>query len=183
MPMLAYLDAPTPVNAALDYRLLTPGDATCWVPNPELDRLLDLWQSRRRGEALPARSIFSIEDLKPWLGQLAVTQLTGWPPRFRLVLHGTRLVENIGEDWTGRFLEEAVPPEAREVILRPYRDCVDLRVPVFDTLSADTLPKAFAPADRLVLPCAEDGARIDRIITCVLLHRHRPGQLALPAAD
>lgn len=183
MPVHAFLGTATPANTALDYRLLTPGDANSWVPNPLLDRLFDLWRARRGGKTLPARSAFSIDDLKPWLGRIAVAELEGWPPRFRFVLHGMQLVENMGEDWTGRYLDEVVPPAIRDVIMRPYLDCVAHCVPVFDTLSDDTLPRAFAPADRLVLPCAEDGTHIDRTFTCVLLNRQLKTNPAAAVAD
>ena len=67
-----------------------------------------------------------------------------------------------GVDFTGKYLEEIVPPHAVDVIITPYLRCLDCRDATYDQFSPPG--RDHVAFHRLLLPCANDGETIDKII-------------------
>jgi hypothetical protein len=68
-----------------------------------LQALLWFWQERRGTALMPSRGSFSVEDLREWIGNLALIE-TGDAYRFRL--SGTNLIARFGREATGWKVEE-----------------------------------------------------------------------------
>lgn len=134
---------------------------------PKLSNLLDLWVQRCGDRSLPARRDFAIEDLRPWLGHLALIEVGGAPARFRVRLAGTILTAYEGQDDTGRYLDEVIPAAELAGRLAPYRECVQSRQPVLDVPLFPAELHALRVYQRLLLPCAADGGAVDIIILAV----------------
>jgi hypothetical protein len=83
--------------------------------------------------------------------------------RLRIDLVGCRIVELDGVDGTGRFLDEIVPPHLAETMLAPYREVLARARPVYHRFSLPSRPQT--SIHRLLLPLADDGARVDRILS------------------
>ncbi|QJE72911.1 PAS domain-containing protein [Aerophototrophica crusticola] len=130
---------------------------------PQLQSLLSFWESLRKGRELPSRQDFRPEDLGPWMGHLGLVAVEHGG-RFRVRLSGTTIVEYDGEDFTGRYLDEAVPPAAYQEILRPYRQVLETRQPVHSSYVSRLGPSASATLERLLLPFSDDGCRVDLIM-------------------
>lgn len=131
----------------------------------------------RRSDALPLRSDFTPEVLKPWLPNIVVVELissTQGNPRFRVRLAGTAAAGFGGRDLTGMFLDEAADPEHYETTIAPYLQALSGREPVED----DVLRQQFMgsagttlPVRRLVMPCSSNGAELDRFVVGLFLYR------------
>lgn len=133
--------------------------------NPKLQALLALWNKVRGARELPARRDMGIEPFRPWFGHIGILRvLEKEPPRLFVALAGTQINLYDGEEFTGRFLEEMVPRHARAAILEPYDRCLLTRQPVFTRLEPGALRGSFRHVDRLILPCSDDGRRIDRMV-------------------
>ena len=130
----------------------------------EIARLFALWDTRRKTRILPKRGDFRAEDLKDWMGNLGVVRLRSGRKRFLVELAGSMVVHYDGADYTGKFLEDAVPAHALGPIIEPYDTAIQHRRPVFARIAPNILRGRFAYFDRLVLPCGDDGETVDRFI-------------------
>jgi hypothetical protein len=131
----------------------------------DLSALYDLWHEVHAGVRLPSRTDFPTQVLRPWFGHLAILRVLGPEQRLRVDLVGTRIVELDGQDCTGRCLDEVVPPHAVDTVLAPYRELLNTGQPVYHRYTAPDRP--LLGVHRLLLPLAEDGDTIDRILSGV----------------
>lgn len=99
------------------------------------------------------------------MGHIAILDVVGAPPRFRIRLAGTSIVEYDHADFTGRYLDEAVPAHAQKAIIGPYQACVSQQAPLYDIILSPFRSGIPYTLCRLMLPCASDGWTIDIIIS------------------
>ena len=127
----------------------------------KLQALLALWNERRGGKQMPSRDDLPVTTLRPWLGNLALIDLTGAAPYFRLC--GTGLHARFGGEMTRKKLDT----------LDDARDGKDLRLciakvrntfsPVQMTHEAD-MPGGKMIFHELCAPLAHDGTHIDTVL-------------------
>jgi hypothetical protein len=78
--------------------------------NPTLFSLHRLWLRIAAGREAPAKNDFSIRVLAPYLGHVTfVDRVKAAPRRYRLRFYGSRLAAITG-DYTGKYLDEVLPP-------------------------------------------------------------------------
>lgn len=129
------------------------------IASPRLRGLYRLWAGRA-GAGLPARRDFSHRDFQPWMGWLGILRCE--PEGLRVTLSGTAVVESDGRDFTGLTLEEAIAGPLRDPLLAPFYQARRRRLAVYDLWRPEI---AGLPAmHRLVLPCADDGRTVDRLL-------------------
>jgi hypothetical protein len=150
------------------------------VVHPKLQNLLTFWNCCRGSRTLPRRSAIPAEDFKPWMGHIMMIEPEGTRPRFRVRLHGTRLYGYHGQDLTGWYLDEAVAEPEHGRIVAPYVAAMRTGGPQFDVIASPFAGGTVHQLSRLVLPCAEDGTSVDRLIVGMYLHS-RPSDAGGPA--
>jgi hypothetical protein len=147
------------------YRL--PADAV----EPEFAELLRYWDSRRRGDRLPARAEIEPLELRRLLPHLLLLDVerAGDRLRFRFRVAGTAFTSLIGRDVTGLHVDELGPPDrvtpvqdGLAAIVRTGRPCFLASRP---TLHNDR----FARVKRLGVPLATDGRAVDMILAVWLV--------------
>jgi hypothetical protein len=140
------------------------------ITTAQLRSLAELWAGKRRDDALPCRSDFSDDDLRPWFGNLLVVDVIGGPQRFRFRLMGTSLVDAAGRELTGKFFDEADISGYEPDVLEDYEETLRSRAPVCKTRRYRPQPGTFKEQwrvyERLLLPLAADGKTINRILGC-----------------
>jgi hypothetical protein len=147
---------------------ITSGSGT-WIDHDKLRALYRFWSETRDGRVSPAWSRFFPEDFKPWMGHIMLIEPQGSPPCFRVRLHGTKLCEYDGKDLTGWVLDDAVPERGHPDVIGPYVKAVVSGEPQYDVTSSPFRAGTVRRLCRLVLPCSEDGCRIDRLIVALYL--------------
>ncbi|HVV64690.1 MAG TPA: hypothetical protein VHC42_04425 [Rhizomicrobium sp.] len=87
-------------------------DATLNFAHPDLVRLLALWRMEAGPAGIPPRRAMSARLLKSFLRDIALYERVGEGPerRYRIRLMGTAFAQILG-DFTGQFVDEAVPAE------------------------------------------------------------------------
>ena len=135
--------------------------------SPKFESLFRLWEERRGARTLPCRRDFLPEELKPWMGHLAIVSLHDGLKRFLAELVGEKVVQYDGADFTGKFLEDAVPPHVVPALVAPYDAAIEHRRPVYCRVAAGPLRDRTVSVDRLILPCGTDGQTIDRFIVAI----------------
>jgi hypothetical protein len=140
------------------------------ITTSQLRSLAELWESKRRGDLIPCRSDFSDADLRPWFGNLLMVDVVEGPHQFRFRLMGTSLVDAASRELTGKFFDEADISGYEPDVLEDYAETVRTRAPFCKTRRYNPTPGTFMEHwriyERLLLPLAADGSRIDRILGC-----------------
>jgi hypothetical protein len=134
----------------------------------ELAPVVDLWQSRRRGEALPRWQDFDIGDFVGWHRSIALSEISSpdSDPKFRIC--GSGVVELLGSDLTGRKLSEAFPMARPDGVLAHFEAIVEQRL---IGLLASNIPlpghehRHFKAVE---LPLEDEAGAVGRILHCLL---------------
>lgn len=131
--------------------------------HPKLEALHALWEAKRRGGNLPARADFDVLELAPWMGNLNLVEVIDGGRDFRYRLHGTRLVELLGMELTGRRLSE-LPHAMQETIRAEHMQAIEDRRPCWFTRSRFNRDEDHLRVAKLTLPLAADGRTIDMLL-------------------
>jgi hypothetical protein len=134
--------------------------------HPKVAALHAYWQARRpTAGRLPSRAAIDPADIPNLLPNLFLLDVIESPLRFRYRLVGTRLIYAGNRELTGLLMEEAHPNLFTAAPYADYPACVrEQRVghwsgaPVFDR------NREHARIERLLLPLAADGRRVDMIL-------------------
>ena len=129
-------------------------------------KLYLLWRYKRDDGKLPARSDFDPLEMPHLLRYLCIMDVERKPLRIRVRLVGTALVEAMGQDTTGRYMDEL--EGTRQVISRMHH-MIRTSQPYF----AADLPVTWTSQDHatysvLGLPLASDGTNVDKLMFMML---------------
>ncbi len=102
-----------------------------WFRDERLLKIYEYWQSKRHGRPAPARSDIVFAEIAHLLPVMQIVEVQRDPMRFRHRFVGTEIVESMGRDVTGRYVDQALYGTATDEILasletvvregRPYR--------------------------------------------------------------
>lgn len=137
-----------------------------------VSELQAFWDLRRAARPMPSRRDFIAEDFRPWFGHIRILAVEHEPLRFKVTLEGTAIRDLAGEDFTGRYLDDAYKAAHREALLKPYQACVTGRTPRMETLRPGDALQNFTALERLMLPCGED-ERVTHLIVALYAHGFR----------
>jgi hypothetical protein len=140
-------------------------------------RLIDLyrlWQSKCRNGRLPARADFTVDDLRPLMGRIAILDVVDGGADFRFRLYGSDIARAYRGEMTGKSVRE-YRPHFYAKIAPGYQDVVATRKPRYDEMQVDDEMMLYR-WERLVLPLASDGTTIDMILVAsITLEYQRRG--------
>jgi hypothetical protein len=168
MPLMPRSERPMEI-----LRLSDPLPVRKW--HAKLRKLFECWRSIHPAEGvLPGRQHFDplyVADVLPFVFMI---DLVGHPVRLRYRLLGTRMVDAIGRDLTGQWLDEAHPRAVAH--------------PMYQTLLQRSLQKQFtwrrgAPfvhvdpdiyeIEQIMLPMAKKGSHVDLILAATIFFSRR----------
>ena len=149
-------------NSASERRFIgddSPIGACEDMPAP-LERLLELWRQKRAGRRMPARGDFSVFELAQWLGSLHLIAVERGRFRFSVFASGAAL--RFGDELTGRYLDEARPPELVRAVSQQYRQVVREGRPFYKYDHGAFGDRLFA-WHKLICPLSDDGRRVSQL--------------------
>jgi hypothetical protein len=158
-----------------DYRI--PDDRSDW--HALTRQFYDYWLSIAPPGLLPGRQHVQPEQMSRWLSRLWLLDVFREPLRYRCRLVGSEMVRVIGQEVTGRWLDEVHPSSVNEVNSRQrFRAVAELGRPTWRRGAPRWAREPdFHSVESLLLPLAADGRRVDKIIAVsVTFDRH--GRLA-----
>ena len=125
----------------------------------KLTSLRALWDAKRHERAMPLRDDFNIHELKPWLGHLALIDVTG-ERTFRLC--GTSLFSRFGGDVTGRSVAQVIAALRQGVTEQVAKAC-ETKTPAFvkSCIQGYGHPVIYS---ELVLPLSQDGKEVSMLL-------------------
>ena len=127
-----------------------------------IGELHEWWLAHRNGD-IPDRACLDPVDFTHLLPSILLSEVVHQPFRVRFRLVGTKVVEAIGLDITGQFLDELISPEG-EPWLEHYRLSYRARVPVFGTTSLISTMGARSPYEFGIFPLRRGEASIDQFV-------------------
>jgi hypothetical protein len=140
------------------------------VTIPDLHRLYDYWQARRKDGRLPSRADIDPVELPFVLGDLLLVDVLRDPLRFRYRLIGSNIVHPPEMDMNGRFVEEHPDVEFRKQALSVYTQVATTARPLSIRHDA-IMDKRVRRHHTLLLPLASDGATVDMILVVMRYQR------------
>lgn len=126
----------------------------------------DLWISLREPTRLPPRSAFELEMLRPWFGNIQIVDLIdgGRDVYHRLI--GTKIVDAVGRDLTGKLVSACEYEIGTEAMLARYRATAEKGEPVFRKGRTVWAPdKSWRNFELVTAPLSENGKTVDQLIT------------------
>ena len=141
-------------------------DTTLEFQHPSLTAMRELWRSKSIGR-LPARSEFSMRELKTFLPSITVLDIVAAPGGGRRYLHryvGMQIVAHFGE-MTGRHIDEVLPPALLPKTLT-YFDAIAMRgQPLRIVTNFEFSPVNHLQSEMFVMPLADDGVTPDKLMS------------------
>ncbi len=131
--------------------------------NERLREIHAYWASRIVDGRLPARRDIEPGDIPRLLPGLFLVDLIAGPPRrFQYRLVGTQIARIEGE-LTGKYLDEIMRADTAAEVVRHYEDACRRQIYVCDR-SLEWPDRDTVDYSVLLLPLAEDGRTVDRLL-------------------
>jgi hypothetical protein len=136
--------------------------------------LLKCWTHLRRKRRVPGWTVPSwadlpLDDLSPQLDTVMFLDVVenGAEPRFHIRFLGKRVALSYGADFSGRFLDEALPPAWRDNAMIAYRKAVAARLPIYNAVETQDRDGTRVRRERLLLPFTANGGTADRVLASI----------------
>jgi len=135
------------------------------IAHPKLASLLAYWQQRRGSRTMPARADIEPADLKTLLPNIFMVDVEYAPFRLRYRLIGSALVDVLGHDIKGKYLDE-MPLLFRTFAAGAYEEVLKVQGPCYKEVKG--IAAYFRVAyKRLLLPLSTDGQTINIILGAI----------------
>jgi len=125
-------------------------------------RLVDYWEKKRGERCWPSRADIDPVDFPYILGNVALIEVAGLPPRFRIRLFGDNLVRKVGIEVTGRMLDAVPLPQLRDHFAMRCRQIVARGTP-YRTRGDYFMDGRPSRHEMVALPLSADGRAIDML--------------------
>lgn len=133
---------------------------------PKLAALHAWWTEKQRagGGRLPSRADVNPADIPRLLPHIALLDILTDPLDYRYRVVGTRLVEMMGAERTGKRMREVLTPPAIEATVELMTQLLRTREPLAFSGTLFWLGKDYIEFDTLILPLSSDGERVDMAV-------------------
>lgn len=150
--------------------------------DPNLAALLRYWELKRGTRAMPRRRDIDPLDMPPaLLPHLELVELAQGRLRYRLI--GTAIVDAMGRDATGRFLDQVLEGRHGRFVERVHRTVMSALRPVFGLCWLRRSVGGDLPLLRVVAPLSEDGSVVQMTLSATSFGSGRRGTVPPLAAE
>jgi len=132
--------------------------------SPKNQDVLDYWREKAGDRAMPSRvDLDPVIDLPRLTLHMFLVDVERGDTRFRFRLVGTGVVDHVGRDMTGKYLDELFDHENHYIETKEdYLDVVRYREPRTDVVRFfSDLRGMVSNYERLLLPLSDDGERVN----------------------
>ena len=139
--------------------------------DPLLGTALEYWEQARGTRFAPSRANIQPARFRAQLRHMQFIDVVGdglGPLRFRYRMMGTKLVENFGSEFAGKFVEDLFEGEKRRFMNELYDGVCDARRPMFVHCHYRAIKGLVFKSDRLYFPLSEDGEDVTMIMGVLL---------------
>jgi hypothetical protein len=152
------------------YLVYTPEtDTSSW--SPKVIRFLDYWLSLKPKDGLPGRQHFDPLDIPDLMPRVWMLDVLREPLRYRYRLAGTKEVETLQREVTGKMFEE-VHPHCYDKIVSRFFEAVQHGVASYRKGNVIALyKKEYMTLENCLVPMARDGFIVDLLIGFTVVYQ------------
>jgi PAS domain len=154
-----------PVQSGMTIGARLPGN----VPedcHEKVRQIVEYWTAIHPSAGLPGRQHLDPLDVPALLPNIRLLDVVGTLPRFRVRLMGTQVREFMGEEQTGRWLDDVFPNLYGSLTHTELVKTVTMKAPRWRRgRPALAVDRNFLDMERCYLPFAQDGRNIDMVLT------------------
>ena len=139
--------------------------------DPLLGTALDYWEQARGASFAPCRADIKAAQFRAQLRHMQFIDVVGdgaGTLRFRYRMMGTKLIENFGCEFAGKFVEDLFDGKKRSFLNGLYDGVCDARRPMFVHCHYRAIKGLVFKSDRLYFPLSEDGEAVTMIMGVLL---------------
>jgi hypothetical protein len=130
----------------------------------QLKQLADYWQAKKGDRRAPARADIDPIEIPALMPHLVLLDVEPDPRRIRFRLLGTAVVNGLGRDLTGKYLEELRLNKIQRAMYAEYQRVAAAGEPACTTWEYTREDGRHVRLERLVLPLSSDGVVIDMLL-------------------
>ncbi len=143
--------------------------------SPLLDHAHAFWLARRRAAEMPSWQAMCIPAFEPLRASSILFTVQRDPLDFRYTEIASRIAAISNADNTGKLMSEIPHQRPPSRVWDHLTTAFDARAPVKGTLPYVGRSRGIGGAYHIVLPLADDGRNVDRLLVCVdLAPSHAP---------
>lgn len=142
-------------------------DLVAPIQSDVLRRLVAYWSGICGRRRMPARADFDPLDVRYALGYISLIEVHRDPLRFYFRLDGTKQVDLFGVDCTGRYLDEAMPPDHVTLAAASYSEAVARAEPLYHRRLI-AFHERQIEYEVVILPFSNAGERVDLLMTGIV---------------
>lgn len=135
--------------------------------HPQLKDLYQFWLGLCEGEQLPVAADLDPAELRPWIDNLVVLDVSVDGAEFTYAYYGRSFANAFHADTVGKSIE-TLPPEQSEILKAEYDRVVKERIPVARVYTAD-FGGDVQTWERLVLPLFDGEGEVEKLMVCAFL--------------
>lgn len=129
-----------------------------------LEALLTLWRGKLHERPMPARNDFTVRELGPWLGHLALIEVSN-AGEFKFRLCGTELRPCFQCDATGVYVHH-LPQTLRDPLSRQLNRVCGTGIPMF-AVQEESIDGERVTFSELLLPLSHDGIGVTMLMLAI----------------
>src|SRR5690349_17873915 len=140
------------------------------IRHPILKRMVAFWDAKRRDRPWPLRADFDPLEFSFAVGFVSLIDVIPKTPtaprRFYFRLDGTRQVDLLGVDFTGKHLDQVADEEGTRIAELSYGAAVDQGEPQYYVRQVEFHERPIQ-YEIVILPLSRTGAAVDMLMTVV----------------
>lgn len=130
--------------------------------------VVDIWNSKRNGQALPAWRDFDFYDFVGWHGWICVFEIHHDPFDWTCRLSGTMVDELTGRSFQGKSRAEVYEKAITESTMEFFEQALAHRKIGWCVGPINQVGRGHVPVQYLELPCSKDDDRVDHVIEIMI---------------
>lgn len=132
---------------------------------PSTRAIYEYWLGKRAGRRMPARRDIDPLEMKPWLANIQLIDISHNPRRMVYRLVGELDVSFRGYNPTGRTVEECCIGLSAEESLKNYDIVLTERTPLYDWSDYVSRSGFLRSQEELLLPLSDDDELVNMVLT------------------
>ena len=146
----------------------TPSSALALALRSTINRqALEYWIKIRGTRAMPSRADLDPLDIRQILPHVVLLDVVSDPLDFRYRLIGTKVVSQLNNDHTGKWMSEIPHQKPPSTIWSSCETVVNQRLPMTTQIPYEGRNKDFAVSEDIVMPLSADGMNVTMLFVVI----------------